>query len=72
MVYYLVRMGSGLTGYVNFLSPPVPGGIRGVRAPQPVTKISLGIPSLVWWRSGGLVWGLDNIYLPPQPPRPEK
>ena len=66
-------MGSGLPGYVNFLSPPVPGGMRGgggSRAPQPVTKISLGIPQLVWWISGGLFWCIDNIYLPSQVTRP--
>ena len=49
--YYLVQVGSGLPGQVNFLYPPVPGGMRGVgggsRAPQPVTKILLGIPQLV-------------------------
>ena len=27
--YYLVHFGSGLPGYFNFLSPPVPGGMRG-------------------------------------------
>ena len=27
--YYLFQLGSGLPGYVNFLSPPVPGGMRG-------------------------------------------
>ena len=42
----------------------------GSRARQPVTKISLGIPPLVWWRSGGLVWVLDNIYHHSQAPRP--
>ena len=46
--YYLVRVGSVLPGYVNFLSSPVPGGMRGggSRASQPVTKIYLGIPPL--------------------------
>ena len=46
--YYLVRVGSGLPGYVNSLSPHVPGGMRGggggSRAPQPVTEFLLGIP----------------------------
>ena len=47
--YYLVRVGSGIPGYVNSLSPPVPGGMYrgGSRAPQPVTKISPVITPLV-------------------------
>ena len=42
----------------------------GYRAPQPVTKILVGIPPPCVMAFRGLVWGLDNIYLPPHPPRP--
>ena len=71
--FYLVRVGSGLPGYISSLSPPVPGGIcEGVGVQGSAAcdqKFVMYPPPLVWWRSGGLVWGLENIYLLLQSPQ---
>ena len=44
-------------------------GGGGSRYPQPVTNFFPGIPPLLWWHSGRLVWSLEK-YTSLRPPRP--